>query len=52
MLAVTGRAVRLVGDAGERRLLARTKVFPTRLEAGGFEWQHRRVEQAIDAALS
>ena len=41
--------VKLLGEAGERLLLDSTKVVPTRLEADGFEWKHRRVEQAIDA---
>jgi hypothetical protein len=44
-------AVKLLGDAGERLLLDSTKVYPTRLEADGFEWTHRRVEQAVDAVF-
>jgi uncharacterized protein (TIGR01777 family) len=51
-LRVPEGAVRLLGEAGERLLLDSTKVYPARLEADGFEWRHRRVEQAIDAVFS
>jgi uncharacterized protein (TIGR01777 family) len=52
LLRVPERAVTLLGEAGERLLLDSAKVFPTRLEADGFEWQHRRVEQAIEAVFA
>jgi len=52
LLRVPEGAVKLLGEAGERLLLDSAKVFPTRLEADGFEWQHRRVEQAIDAVFA
>lgn len=51
-LRVPEGAVKLLGEAGERLLLDSAKVFPTRLEADGFEWQHRRVEQAIDTVFA
>jgi uncharacterized protein (TIGR01777 family) len=52
LLRVPEGAVKLLGEAGERLLLDSAKVVPTRLEADGFEWQHRRVEQAIDAIFA
>jgi uncharacterized protein (TIGR01777 family) len=52
LLRVPEGAVKLLGEAGERLLLDSAKVVPTRLEADGFEWQHRRVEQAIDAIFT
>ncbi|MES1212543.1 MAG: TIGR01777 family oxidoreductase [Leifsonia sp.] len=51
-LRVPERAVKLLGEAGERLLLDSAKVYPARLEADGFEWRHRRVEQAIDAVFT
>ena len=44
-------AIRMLGEGGERLALDSTKVVPVRLEADGFEWRHRRVEEAIDAAF-
>jgi uncharacterized protein (TIGR01777 family) len=44
--------VKLLGEAGERLLLDSAKVYPNRLEADGFVWQHRRVEQAVDAVFA
>ncbi len=41
--------VKLLGEAGERLLLDSAKVIPSKLEADGFVWTHREVEQAIDA---
>ncbi|HEY4153419.1 MAG TPA: TIGR01777 family oxidoreductase [Pseudolysinimonas sp.] len=52
VLRVPEGAVKLLGEAGERLLLDSTKVDPIRLEADGFEWRHRRVEQAIDAIFA
>ncbi len=44
--------VKLLGEAGERLLLDSARVEPTRLEADGFRWRHRTVEQAIDAVVA
>jgi uncharacterized protein (TIGR01777 family) len=44
--------VKLLGEAGERLLLDSARVEPTRLEADGFRWRHRRVEDAIDAVIA
>ncbi len=44
--------VKLLGEAGERLLLDSARVEPTRLEADGFQWRHRTVEQAIDAVVA
>ena len=44
--------VKLLGEAGELRLLDSAKVLPIQLEADGFEWKHRRVEQAVDAVFA
>ena len=52
LVRVPAFAVRLLGQAGERLLLDSTEVMPTRLESDGFEWQHRTVEQAIDAIFT
>jgi uncharacterized protein (TIGR01777 family) len=52
LLRVPEAAVKLLGEAGERLLLDSALVVPARLEADGFEWRHRRVEQAIDAVFS
>jgi len=43
---------RALGEAGQRLLLDSMKVVPARLEADGFIWRHRRVEDAIDAVFS
>lgn len=44
-------AVKALGEAGERLLLDSARIVPTRLEADGFRWRHRTVEQAIDAVI-
>ena len=44
--------VKLLGEAGERLLLDSTRVEPARLEADGFRWRHRTVEEAIDAVMA
>ena len=44
--------VKLLGEAGELLLLDSAKVYPTKLEADGFVWEHGRVEQAIDAVFA
>ena len=44
--------VKLLGEAGELLLLDSAKVLAIQLEADGFEWKHRRVEQAIDAVFA
>lgn len=44
--------VKALGEAGERLLLDSARVEPARLEADGFVWRHRRVEQAIDAVVA
>lgn len=41
----------LLGDAGRDLLLTSEKVVPERLIADGFHFEHRTVEQAIDAAF-
>ncbi len=43
--------VRMLGEGGQVLALDSTKVAPVRLEADGFQWRHRRVEDAIDAAF-
>jgi uncharacterized protein (TIGR01777 family) len=43
--------VRMLGEGGRVLALDSTKVVPLRLEADGFTWRHRRVEDAIDAAF-
>jgi uncharacterized protein (TIGR01777 family) len=51
-LPVPAWAIRLgLGDAGEHLLLADVQLQPVRLAAGGFEWRHRTVRDAIRAAL-
>jgi hypothetical protein len=52
LLRVPEFAVKVLGEGGERLLLDSAKVYPTKLEADGFEWRDHRVEQAIDAAVS
>jgi uncharacterized protein (TIGR01777 family) len=52
LLRVPEGAVKLLGEAGERLLLDSQKVYPVKLEADGFQWRHRRVEQAIDAVFA
>ncbi len=44
--------VKLLGEAGERLLLDSARVEPARLEADGFRWRHRTVEEAIDAVIA
>ncbi len=44
--------VKVLGEAGERLLLESARVEPARLEADGFRWRHRRVEDAIDAVIA
>ncbi|GHF11361.1 TIGR01777 family oxidoreductase [Pseudolysinimonas yzui] len=52
-LWVPAWAIRLaLGDAGEHLLLADVQLQPVRLAADGFEWRHRTVRDAIDAALA
>jgi uncharacterized protein (TIGR01777 family) len=43
--------VRMLGEGGRVLALDSTKVVPLRLEADGFQWRHRRVEDAIDATF-
>jgi uncharacterized protein len=43
--------VRMLGEGAQVLALNSTKVVPLRMEADGFEWRHRRVEEAIDAAF-
>ncbi len=46
-------AIRLgLGEAGQRLLLDDVQLQPTRLAADGFEWTHRTIRAAVDAALS
>ena len=52
LLRVPEGVVKLLGEAGERLLLDSAKVEPVKLSNDGFEWRHRRVEQAIDAVFS
>ncbi len=53
LLCVPAWAIRLaLGDAGEHLLLADVQLQPVRLAADGFEWRHRTVRDAIDAALT
>lgn len=53
LLRVPAWAIRLaLGDAGEHLLLADVQLHPVRLTADGFEWRHRTVRDAIDAALN
>lgn len=53
LFRVPAWAIRLgLGEAGEHLLLADVQVRPVRLAADGFEWRHRTVREAIDAALS
>jgi uncharacterized protein len=40
-----------MGQAGRDLLLSSQKVMPARLEADGFEFRHRTVEQAIEATF-
>lgn len=47
-----GWAIRLgLGEAGQHLLLDDVQLEPVRLAADGFEWRHRTVREAIDAAL-
>lgn len=52
LLRVPEGVVKLLGEAGERLLLDSAKVEPVKLSNDGFEWRHRRIEQAIDAVFS
>lgn len=53
ILRVPEWAIRLpLGEAGQRLLLDDLHVEPLRLAADGFEWRHRRVEQAVDAIFA
>ncbi|MFC5501359.1 TIGR01777 family oxidoreductase [Lysinimonas soli] len=52
LLRVPEAAVKLLGEAGERLLLDSAKVEPVKLRDDGFEWRHRRVEDAIDAVFT
>jgi uncharacterized protein len=45
-------AINLLGDAGHDLLLASQKVVPVLLEADGFEFRDRTVEEAIEAAFA
>ncbi len=52
LFRVPAWAIRLaLGDAGEHLLLADVQLQPVRLAADGFEWRHRTVRDAVDAAL-
>jgi uncharacterized protein (TIGR01777 family) len=51
LLRVPEFAVKLLGEGGERLLLDSAQVEPAKLEADGFEWRDRTVEQAIDAVF-
>lgn len=46
-------AIRLgLGEAGQHLLLDDAQVVPARLEADGFAWRHRTIDDAVRAALS
>jgi uncharacterized protein (TIGR01777 family) len=52
LLRVPAWAIRFaLGEAGEHLLLSDTQVQPVRLAADGFEWRHRTIREAVDAAL-
>ena len=52
LFRVPAWAFRLVlGEAGEHLLLADVHVQPVRLAADGFQWRHRTVREAVQAAL-
>jgi NAD dependent epimerase/dehydratase family enzyme len=43
-------AIRLaLGDAGDAMLLSSQRILPARLLDDGFEFRHRKAEEAIDA---
>lgn len=52
-LRVPAWAIRLgLGESGEHLLLADVRLDPARLAGDGFEWRHRTIAEAVDAALN
>lgn len=53
ILRIPEWAIRIpLGEAGERLLLDDLRVEPLRLAADGFEWRHRRIEDAVAAIFA